>query len=207
MSSGFRCHVLPTGPQNDQKFYLPQKEGTSSGLVPLLSCLSQRGRSDLCLQTAYCRWEQLFILQSVLLMALDSQRRWQTYMWQLSLSHGSFILRNVLVCNQAQGMLDTDNLGWYKSLGWGGERDKNSFSSIPDIILSAFLCYFERALCSMKCGWKVGTWEKVRTSYSKPVGDICLLSSETKPLQPPKILTQREWCPLTLFFLCLSLAG
>lgn len=207
MSSGFKCHVLLTGLQHDQKLYLSQKEDTSSVSVPLLSCLSQCGRSYLCLQTAYCRWEQLFILQWGLIKALGSQLSWQTYMWQLYLSHGSFLLRNVLVCNWAQGMLDRNNLGRYKSLGWSRERDKNSFSSIPDLILSAFLCHFERAFCTMKCGWKVRMWEKVRTNYGKPVGNICLLSRETKPFQPPKILGQREWCPFALFFFCLSIVG
>lgn len=139
MSSGFKCHVLLAGPHNDQKFYLPQKEGNSSSLMPLLYCLSHCGRRYLCLQTAYCWLEQLFVLQWVLLKALNRQLSWQTYMWQLYLSHRSFLLKNVLVCNQAQGMPDTNNTGRYKSLRWGGERDRNSFSSILNLILSTIL--------------------------------------------------------------------
>lgn len=54
MPSGFKYHVLLTGPQNDRKFYLSQKEDTSSGLMPLFYGPSQCGGSYLCLQTAYC---------------------------------------------------------------------------------------------------------------------------------------------------------
>lgn len=46
MPSVFKCQALLTGSQNDQNFNLFQKEGTFSGLVPLL-CVSARVEEDI----------------------------------------------------------------------------------------------------------------------------------------------------------------
>lgn len=125
-------------------------------------------------------------------------------MWQLYLSHSSFLLRNVLVCNWAQGMLDRNNSGRYKSLGWSRERDKNSFSSIPHLILSAFFVPLWKGIVYHEVWLEGRDVRKGKDKLWQTCRKYLLIQQRDKTLsatQDPRAKRVMSFCPFLLLFI------